>query len=83
LPDFHLSELSTILEGLIAVEKDGKCGFADTSGNIVVPLEYDFVMGFNEGYAWVQKDGKWGILHNTAYDKAAAQALLTSVYPVY
>ena len=32
------------------VEKDGKWGFIDTSGTLVIPCEFDFVaMGFDEG----------------------------------
>jgi hypothetical protein len=36
-----------------------------------VPFIYDDASGFSEGYAWVVKDGKYGILHNTAYGKPA------------
>jgi hypothetical protein len=60
--------------GLAYVEKDGKSGFIDTSGKIVVALEYDYIetndsiLGFcyfPGGYAWVMKDGKRGLIDKT------------------
>ncbi len=54
-------------EGLALVAKedaDGneKCGFIDTSGKTIVPLEYDSAEPFSEGLALVMKydaDGNW------------------------
>ena len=41
--------------------KDGKWGFTDKNGNMIVEEKYDKVTEFNEyGFASVQKDGKWG-----------------------
>lgn len=41
--------------------KDGKWGFTDKNGNMIVEAKYDKVTEFNEyGFASVQKDGKWG-----------------------
>jgi len=34
----------------------------DTSGNLIVPLIYDYASFFDEGLAMVKKDGKYGIL---------------------
>jgi hypothetical protein len=39
-----------------------KWGYIDKTGKTVVPFEYDYTQSFSEGLAWVQKDGKWGIL---------------------
>lgn len=61
----------------VYVEKDGKHGFIDKTGKIVVPLEYDFVNGFSDGLAWVKKDDKYGYIDKTGkivasleYDRA-------------
>ncbi|MCL2816459.1 MAG: WG repeat-containing protein [Oscillospiraceae bacterium] len=50
------------IEGLVAVQKGGKWGYIDETGEIIIPIEYDSVGRFNEGLSAVQKDGKWGIL---------------------
>lgn len=40
-------------EGLAAVKKDGKWGYIDEQGEVVVPFQYDVAYVFNEGYAVV------------------------------
>lgn len=54
--DFH--------EGLAEVEMNGKSGFIDRNGDVVIPCEYDRVSagGFNEGLCGVEKDGLWGYI---------------------
>ncbi len=48
---------------LFAMTKDGKWGYADKAGNIVVEPIYDAVTEFNQyGFAGVLKDGKWGMI---------------------
>lgn len=48
---------------LFAMQENGKWGFADKEGNIVVEAKYDKVTEFNEyGFAAVKKDGKWGAI---------------------
>jgi len=47
-----------VMEGGI----EGKRGYVDTAGEIVVPCIYDYAASFSEGLAAVQKDGKWSIL---------------------
>ena len=49
-------------DGLARVSKNGKYGFIDETGQVVVPVEYNSATFFSEGLAWVQKNGKWGIL---------------------
>lgn len=46
---------------LYAKQENGKWGFADKSGNIIVKCEYDKVTELNKyGYAGICKNGKWG-----------------------
>ena len=49
------------------VDSDGKWGFADRSGNVVIPCRYDNVKGFSDGVATVAVCGddgdlKWGVI---------------------
>ncbi len=49
---------------LFATKVDGKWGFANKSGTIVVEPKYDEVTEFNSyGYAAVKQDGKWGAIN--------------------
>jgi hypothetical protein len=50
-------------DGLAQARKDGKCGFVNINGEVVIPLEYDDVQWFNNGLAPVKKDGKWGVIN--------------------
>ena len=46
---------------LFKSKKDGKYGFVDKDGNVVVEYQYDDATEQNEfGYAGIKKDGKWG-----------------------
>lgn len=49
---------------LFASQADGKWGFVDKQGNIIVEYIYDRVTEFNEyGFAGIKKDGKWGVIN--------------------
>ena len=50
---------------LFPVQKHGKWGFIDNTGKMVVPLQYDLVLGFNEGLALVRVGEKWGFIDKT------------------
>ena len=47
-----------------AVQKDGKWGFIDAEGKVVIEPQYDDARSFSNGYAAVQKDGKWGFINS-------------------
>ena len=42
--------------------RNGKYGFIDKSGNVVVPCKYGNAWSFSEGLAAVEIDGKWGFI---------------------
>lgn len=44
------------------VEQDGKWGFIDNSGKLVIPVKFSQVQSFAEGLAAVQYQGKWGYI---------------------
>ncbi len=48
--------------GLAAVSKNGKWGYIDTKGNIVLPFEYDKASSFSANYARVTKDNRTYII---------------------
>lgn len=53
-------------EGLAGVSKNGKWGFVDRTGNLVIEMMYDSVLYFQDGVAAVELGGeyfyidKWG-----------------------
>ncbi len=64
-------------EGVARYQENGKFGFFDKKGNIVIPAKYDFALPFSEGMAVVSKGcvkqadgehfsyigGKWGYIN--------------------
>lgn len=52
-------------EGYAAVKKEGKWGYIDTEGNVVIQPKYDGANSFSEGLAAVQTNGKWGYIDTT------------------
>ena len=48
--------------GLAAVEIDGKYGFINTKGELVIPLMYDYAFGFSDGLAAVEYRGLYGVI---------------------
>ena len=49
-------------EGLAWVEINGKCGFIDKTGRLVIPCKYDEANDFSEGLANVKLNGKYGFI---------------------
>lgn len=54
--------VSWFAEGVAAVEKNGKWGYIDTEGNVVIQIQWDNTYEFHEGVAAVEKTGKWGCI---------------------
>ena len=51
---------------LLAYNKDGKWGFVDKNGNIVIEPQYDLVTELNQyGFAGIKKDNLWGVIDYT------------------
>lgn len=49
-------------DGLAAVRIDGKWGFIDNTGEIVIEPEYEAARSFVNGYAAISKGGRWGYI---------------------
>ena len=56
---------ATEVDGLFKVEKDGKYGFVNTSGELVTPCELLVVENFIDGFARVAQDGKFGFVNTS------------------
>ena len=57
---------TALSEGLCCYRAQGKLGFVDSIGNVVVPPIYEDVLGgddFKDGIAWVKKDSLWGSIN--------------------
>ena len=50
-------------EGLSKVRKDGKYGFIDADGNVVIPLKYSVAKNYSEGLAVVKENDKYGFIN--------------------
>jgi WG containing repeat len=58
---------------LFQVEQDGKWGFIDSSGKLVIPFKFSKTESFAEGLAAVQYRGKWGYIDESGAFSIASQ----------
>jgi len=52
-------------ERLFVVQKDGKSGFIDRTGKVVIPIQFDSANNFHEGLALVTMSGKKAFIDTT------------------
>ena len=57
--------LGKYYEGLARVQLNGKYGFIDKSGRLVIPCKYDDSESFSDGLAAVKLNHKWGSINNS------------------
>lgn len=55
--------IETFSEDYAVVSLDGKYGFANVNGRVVIEMKYEKARPFHEGFAAVRVDRKWGFLH--------------------
>jgi hypothetical protein len=63
--DFVWDGAHDFSEGMAAVKKDGKWGFIDLSGNLVIANKYDSAGSFSEGLCAVQTGYAWNYIDKT------------------
>ena len=71
--DYENSGKGKVHENIKRMHEDGKCGFIDRSGEIVIPIEYELeyinpyhnFYKFSEGISRAKKDGKQGYIDKT------------------
>ena len=62
---YGYDDIDCLSEGLARIERDGKYGFIDNTGQVVIPPKYDLAWDFSEGLARVSQNGKYGFIDNT------------------
>ena len=65
IPQFD--EAGSFHEGLACVERNGKWGYIDTKGHVIIPLNYENARSFGEGLAPVKQNGKWGYVDKSGH----------------
>jgi hypothetical protein len=63
LPAFE--DIGMLSEGLLAVRKNKKWGYADIEGKIKIPCAYDFASPFESGFAKIKKGKLVGVIDST------------------
>ena len=58
----QFEEVCEFSEGLARVKQDGKWGYINTQGEVVIPFIYDEVRSFHEGLSPIRQNGKWGFI---------------------
>ena len=53
----------TMPDSYAAVKKDGKWGFMDVNGKMVIEPQFEDARSFCNGYAAIAKDGEWGFIN--------------------
>lgn len=59
----EFDDIGELKNGMATVSKNGKYGRINDKGDIIVPLEYDYILSFYSDVAVVQKDGKSGTIN--------------------
>lgn len=69
---------------IFAQKQNGKWGYVDISGNVVVDYIYDMAMDINEyGFGAIKKDGKWGVINGNKEIIKEPIYELTDVNPTF
>lgn len=95
---FIYDECGSESSGLLAVEEDGKWGYVNDQGKVMIPIEYDaswkhynetngdkekeFCYAATEGYVPLVKDGKWE-MRNSKGDLVISSGAFEEILPVY
>ncbi len=61
-PTEKVDELSFLSNGKMAVSKNGKYGYTNTSFNIAETLPYDYASNYKNGVAAVKQGNKWALI---------------------
>ena len=95
--DFVYEECGSESSGLLAVKQDGKWGYVNESGAVVIPLEYDasweqfmfdystakdYCYAASDGYVALVKDGVWE-MRDTEGNLVIAPGVFDEILPVY
>lgn len=59
---YQFDHATRFSDGLALVKKDGKFGYINASGSVVIPFDFSYAAPFSGGKATVKKDGKLGTI---------------------
>lgn len=59
----QFEKVDKFFDGLARVKLNGKYGYINLSGELVVPCVYDVIYSFSEDLAAVKNGGKWGFIN--------------------
>lgn len=68
-PKYTETKENPYSEGLKPVQIDQLWGFADQTGKVMIPAQYEWVRSFSEGIAVAHKNGKWILIPNPVVSK--------------
>jgi|LSQX01.2.fsa_nt_gb hypothetical protein len=70
------------VRGVTCVNIDGKYGYMDTKGNMVVPAQFEDATPPVDNLAWVKQNGKWGIIKLTSVSQEINYSSFVGKYSV-
>ena len=63
--EIRCEQIRPYSDDMCAFKENGKWGFMDTSGNVVIAPQFDECYDFADGHAIVKKGPRWGIIDKT------------------
>jgi hypothetical protein len=63
--NFSFEHMKPFAHGLAAVKVDGKYGYVDQQGTLIIKPQYDDAYPFDQGLAGVAQEGKYGLIDRT------------------
>ena len=75
-----LIENAEFVDGLGLVKANGKVGFVDETGELVIPYQYDEAYPFEDGLARVRVGGKWGVIGRSGNEVVEPQYARLSAF---
>lgn len=61
-PEIPIDYYTKMSEGLISVKTGGKAGYMNASGEVVIPLKFQYAYDFHDGLARVVTNSKYGVI---------------------
>ncbi|RYZ50781.1 MAG: WG repeat-containing protein [Chitinophagaceae bacterium] len=62
LTGFDYMAIGKFVEGLAEARIGDKCGYIYPNGKVAIPFAYELCENFNQGYAIIRQNGKWGAI---------------------
>lgn len=84
--DGNEQEAKDILKNnnIFAKKENGKWGYVDSNGNIVIDFKYDFAIDINEyGYGAIKENGKWGVIDKDGKIVKQPEYELDDINPIF